>query len=169
MTAVRHPMGAMFANRPSPRPGFTYVTHEHATRQGPVVAVVSDSSTSVTALERAAGEATRRSLPLHVLDTYSSGELKERLTTVPGNLDSERVATALSILTRPDVAVQVVDGSSPHGLVEYCASVKASTLVVDLECLEQLLTHDRLLGSLIHEINRVCDLLILIEGAEDRS
>jgi nucleotide-binding universal stress UspA family protein len=134
-----------------------------------VVTVVSDSPASVAALERAAEEATRRSAPLHVVDACPSGGFKERLTRKPGSPDTENIATALSILTRPDVDVQVVDGPDPHGLVEYCSDVKASTLVVDLGCLEQLLTSDRLLGSLIHEINQVCDLLILLEDEDELS
>lgn len=167
MTAARHPMGALLANRPSPRPGFTYVTHEHATKQGPVVTVVSDSPASVVALERAAGEATRHSVPLHVVDACPAGGFKERLNTDPGNLMTEDIAIALSILARPDVDLREVDLVEAQSLVEYCSDVEASLLVVDLGCLEQLLTSDRLLRSLIHEINHVCDLLLIIESVAD--
>lgn len=125
-------MSVGFKNRPSPRPGFTYVARERAKSEGPVVVVVSGAPTYTTALQRAASEAGMRSVPLHVLvvDSSSVGEGEPRPN---GTDDARHRAVGLSVLNNPNVTVSHIDLSdtADEDVSDYCSSHGASLLVVD--------------------------------------
>lgn len=163
---IRDPMSVMPANRPSPRPGFTHVANAHTDRDGPVVVVVSEFPGSVAALRHAAGEAARRSVRLHVVDTCPTGAAKDRLAGESEFVDPGERETALSVLRNPRVVVSHVDIANPNDLSGYCKEVGASLLVVGKRLLGEGSQSGSSLGSLDNEIGPICDVLFVGDGLE---
>lgn len=110
-------------NSPSPRPGFTHVARARMSREGPVVALVSEIPESATALTRAAREAAARRAPLHVLDLTSSS---------PFEIDPGELST-------PENADVIVSHLDPNAeLAGYCRNIGAALVVVDTSSFTQL-------------------------------
>lgn len=146
-------------NRPSSRPGFTYVAEARAREQGPVVVVVSESPGSVAALRRAAEEAAMFSVRLHVVDATAAGRFLGTITEPSREVEDRERAVALSILGNPNVTITRVEGS----LADYCQGVGARLLVVDQELFESASEPAGLLEPVMGGTNQVCDLLMVRE------
>lgn len=125
-------MAVTLTNRPSPRPGFTYVAMQRARESGPVVVVLTDVAKSATALQRAAAEAGIRSAPLHVLSIGGSRHPTEETIDPVGSVDHRTAASVRAVLHNPNVTISPVDRgeSTDDAVAEYCRSHGASLLVV---------------------------------------
>lgn len=156
-------MSVMLANHPSPRPGFTYVADAKAREQGPVVALVSDSTGSVTALRRAAEEAAMRSARVLVVDACSSHSFRAKLQDSPDSFDERERSVALSILRNPNVMSAHVDVADFGEIVSLCQQHGASLLVVDSGCLTETPGLVAQIGPALHRGDTKCDMLIVQE------
>lgn len=154
-------MTVKLTNRPSSRPGFTYVAEARARKQGPVVVVASESPGSVAALRRAAEEAAMHSVHLHVVDATPSGPFVATRSDPSQEIEDRERAAALSILGNPHVTITRIDGS----LAEYCQAVGASLLVVDHELFEGTSGPEGLLEPGMGWTNQGCDLLMVRESS----
>lgn len=111
-----------------PRPGFTQALTEERAAALPVVVGINHSGLSALALRRAADEAAHRSAHLHIV---VGGDAKEALDS--SATDEREMNTIASILRNRHVTVSPVDSASPETLLDYCAQVGASLLVVGCE------------------------------------
>lgn len=152
-------MTVKMPNRPSSRPGFTYVAEARAREQGPVVVVVSESPGSVAALRRAAEEAAMFSVRLHVVDATAAGRFLATITGPSDEVEDRERAVALSILGNPNVTVTRVDDS----LADYCQGVGARLLVVDHELFKSASEPEGLLEPVMGGTKQACDLLMVRE------
>lgn len=153
-------MSVLLANRPSPRPSFTYVAEARARKQGPVVVVVSDAQGGVTALPRAAEEAAMHSVRLYVMDA-SAGGFKEHLLKEHESAANRGCSVALSILRNPNVTTSHIDGADFSELDRFCHKVGASLLVLDWDCLSRFSELGRTIGCELKEPDLACDVLIV--------
>lgn len=110
------------------RPGFTQALTEERTSAFPVVVGINHSGLSVLALRRAADEAAHRSAPLHIV---VGGDAREALDSAA--TDDREMHTIASILQNRHVIVYPVDSATPETLIDYCAEVGASLLVIGCE------------------------------------
>lgn len=152
-------MTVKMANRPSSRPGFTYIAEARAREQGQVVVVVSESPGSVAALRRAAEEAAMSSVHLHVVDATASGRFLATISEPSQEIEDRDRAVALSILGNPNVTITRVEGS----LADYCQDVGATLLVVDHEFFESASEPKGFLEPVMGGTNQACDLLMVRE------
>lgn len=151
-------MTVKMANRPSSRPGFTYVAEARAREQGPVVVLVSESPGSAAALRRAAEAAAMRSVRLHVVDATASGRFVATISGPSQGIEDRERAVALSIIGNPNVTITRVDS-----LADYCRHVGATLLVVHHEFFERAPEPEKLLEPVMGGTNQICDLLMVRE------
>lgn len=146
-----------------PRPGFTQAMTEERTSAFPVVVGINHSGLSALALRRAADEAAHRSAHLHVVVGGDAHEALDSSAT-----DDREMHTIASILQNRHVTIYPVDSASPETLIDYCAEVGASLLVIGCEAdtepgeLENPATAHRLVDE------AKCDVLVVHADEQHR-
>lgn len=148
---------------PSPRRGFTQSLAEERKTALPVVVGITSSAVSVLALRRAADEAARRSVGLHVITGGPAEETLDSATT-----DEREMQAISSILSNRHVTVSIVDPATADALVEYCREVGASLLVVGCgdDSSPGELDHPTTAHRLVDEAD--CDVLVVHADGRSR-